>query len=125
MINVEMGSNNVLIKFLEREKVTKGGLIIPDSAEAPKKSLAEVIVCGKGEYSVLTGELNETTVANGDIVSLNSSYEHSGNLFEYEGQKYYIVKEDYIDYIVERRFMNDAIIKKNKQLKKMFKEVYG
>ena len=82
--------DRVLIKPLEAEKTTKGGIIIPDNAkEAPAKG--EVIALGNGK--IKDGKSHTFSVSKGDKV-LYSKY--AGDEIEIDGTEYKIMKEDEI-----------------------------
>ena len=81
--------DRVLVKRLDAEEKTAGGIIIPDSAkEKPQK--AEVIEVGKGKWSE-DGKRLEPTVKKGDRV-LFSKY--SGSEVKLDGVEHLIIRED-------------------------------
>ena len=43
-------SNHVLIEPPEEEKVTKSGIVIPDSAQAKKRSRGRIVAIGPGKF---------------------------------------------------------------------------
>ena len=64
--------DRVIVKRLEEEKKSAGGILIPDSA-AEKPSKGEVIAVGPGKRSEHTGEIIPIGVSVGDTV-LYSKY---------------------------------------------------
>ncbi len=84
-------SDRVLIKRLEEEQVTAGGIYIPDSAkEKPMKG--EVIAVGPGTKD------EKMTVKTGDTV-LFAKY--AGNEIKIDGTEHLIMRESDILAIVE------------------------
>ncbi len=88
-------SNRVVLKNLEAEETTKGGIILAGSAKE-KPQTAEVIAVGNGV--VVDGKLVPMTVKVGDKVIISK---YSGTEVKLDGNEYIIVKEDDILAIVE------------------------
>ncbi len=88
-------SDRVLLKAIEAEEVSKGGIILPDSAKE-KPQEAKVVAVGPGK--VKDGHKIEMTVAVGDKV-IYSKY--SGDEIKIDGEEYTIIEEDKILAIVE------------------------
>ena len=89
--------DHIIVKRLDGEEKTAGGLFIPDTAKE-KPLEAEVVEVGKGKV-LDNGELLKPTVKKGDTV-LFSKY--SGTEVKIEGVEYLIVREDDILGIVEK-----------------------
>jgi len=87
--------DRVLIKRLNEEEKTKGGIIIPDSAKE-KPQEGKVVAIGKGRID--DGKVVPLDVKVGDKV-LFSKY--SGNEVKIEGEEHLIVKEEEILGILE------------------------
>ena len=87
--------DRVLIKRLNEEEKTKGGIIIPDSAKE-KPQEGKVIAVGKGRHE--DGKVIPLDVRAGDRV-LFSKY--AGNEVKIEGEEHLIIKEDEILGILE------------------------
>ncbi|MBR3696708.1 MAG: co-chaperone GroES [Clostridia bacterium] len=87
--------DKVLIKMIEAEKTTKGGIIL-SSNSGEKPQIAEVVEVGPGIE--LDGEKVKMEVKKGDKV-ITSKY--SGTEVKYEEQEYIIVKQADILAIVE------------------------
>ncbi len=88
MSNVKLKpiSDRVVIKVAAAEEVTKGGIIIPDTAkEKPQKG--EVVAVGTGKDG------NMMTVQVGDIVLYGK---YAGQKVELDGEEYLIMREDEI-----------------------------
>jgi chaperonin GroES len=80
--------DRVLVKRVESEEKTKGGLIIPDSAKE-KPAEGEVVACGEGARKD-SGELIEMSVKPGDIILFGK---WSGTEVTLDGQELIIMKE--------------------------------
>ncbi len=87
--------DRVLIKRLNEEEKTKGGIIIPDSAKE-KPQEGKVIAVGKGRFE--DGKIVPLEVKAGDRI-LFSKY--SGNEVKIEGEEHLILKEDEILGVLE------------------------
>ncbi len=87
--------DRVLIKRLNEEEKTKGGIIIPDSAKE-KPQEGKVVAIGSGRRD--EGKLIPLDVKVGDKI-LFSKY--SGNEVKIEGEEHLILKEDEILGILE------------------------
>ncbi len=89
-------NDKVLIKRLEAEDKTAGGIILPDTAkEKPKQG--KILAVGEGK-PLETGKRAAFQVKVGDRV-LFSSY--SGNEINHEGKEYLIMTEDDILAVVD------------------------
>ncbi len=88
--------DRVLIKRLEEEEKTKGGIIIPDTAkEKPIKG--EVVAAGPGKMSQ-DGKRMEMSVEPGKHVMFNK---YAGTEIEIEGEEHLVMREDDIVAIIE------------------------
>ncbi len=88
--------DRVLVKRLESEEVTKGGIIIPDSAkEKPIKG--EVIAVGPGKTSD-KGEKIKMNVEKGNKVLFNK---YAGTEIKIDGEELLVMREDDILAIIE------------------------
>ncbi len=88
--------DRVLVKRVESEEKTKGGLIIPDSAKE-KPAQGEVIAVGEGARKD-SGELIAPSVKTGDRILFGK---WSGTEVTLDGQELLIMKESDILGIVE------------------------
>jgi chaperonin GroES len=88
--------DRVLVKRLEEEEKTKGGIIIPDTAKE-KPQMGKVIAAGKGKKTE-DGKVIPLDVKAGDKI-LFSKY--SGTEVKVEGDELLIMREDDILGIVE------------------------
>ena len=88
--------DRILVRRIEQEEKTKGGLIIPDTAkEKPQES--KVIAVGKGRVSE-DGKLLPLDVHKGDRV-LFAKY--AGSEIEVEGDEHLIIREDDVLAVLE------------------------
>jgi chaperonin GroES len=88
--------DRVLVRRIEGEEKTKGGLIIPDSAKE-KPSEGEVIAVGEGARKD-SGELIAPAVKAGDRILFGK---WSGTEVKLDGEDYLIMKESDILGIIE------------------------
>ncbi len=88
--------DRVIVKRLEEEEKTKGGIIIPDTAKE-KPQQGEVIAVGKGKVRD-DGKVSPLDVKVGDKV-LFSKY--AGTEVKIEGEEYLIMREDDILGVIE------------------------
>ncbi len=83
--------DRVLIKRVEAEEKTKGGIVLPDTAkEKPREGIVKAV--GKGRL-LDNGERAPLTVKKGDRV-LFSSY--AGTEIKVDGEEYLVMSEDEI-----------------------------
>jgi chaperonin GroES len=79
-------ADRVVIKPVEREEMTKSGIVLPDTAkEKPQEGIIEAV--GSGKYNERTGERIKLDVAVGDRVMYA----------KYAGSE---VKIDDVDYLI-------------------------
>ena len=88
--------DGVLVRRIEGDEKTKGGLIIPDSAKE-KPSEGEVIAVGEGARKD-SGELIAPAVKAGDRILFGK---WSGTEVKLDGEEYLIMKESDILGIIE------------------------
>lgn len=91
-------NDRILVKRLEEEEMTKGGIIIPDSAKE-KPAEGEIIAVGKGKIND-NGDRIKLDVKAGDLV-LFSKY--GGTDVKIDGVDHLIMREDDILAIVEKK----------------------
>ncbi|OMH41046.1 co-chaperone GroES [Desulfurobacterium indicum] len=88
--------DRVVVKKVEMEQKTAGGIILPDTAKE-ESQIGEVVAVGEGKL-LDNGEVRPLKVKEGDKV-LYSKY--AGNEVELDGEKYLIIREEDILAIVE------------------------
>ena len=89
-------NDRILVKRLEEEEKTKGGIIIPDSAKE-KPAEGKVIAVGKGKISD-KGDRIPMEVKEGDRI-LFSKY--GGTDVKLDGEEYLIMRQDDILGVIE------------------------
>jgi chaperonin GroES len=88
-VNIRPLHDRVVVKRLEEERTTPGGIVIPDSAtEKPAKG--EVVAIGTGKL-LDSGEVRTLAVKIGDKV-LFAKY--SGTEVKLDGQELLVMRED-------------------------------
>ncbi len=83
--------NAVIVKPVETEETSYGGIIVPDLGNE-KNKLAEVVAVGDGYFSV-TGVWIETVLSVGDVVVLPTM---GFSKLEHEGDEYWIGPENQV-----------------------------
>jgi chaperonin GroES len=89
--------DRVVIKRVEQEEKTKGGIIIPDTAKE-KPVEAEVIAVGPGK-ALKDGKIRPVEVKQGDRVLIGK---WSGTEIKLDGAEHVIVREEDILAVVNR-----------------------
>jgi chaperonin GroES len=88
-MNLKPLYDGVIIKRMEEEKVSAGGIVIPDSAtEKPIKG--EVVAVGPGKY-LDSGNVRPMSVKVGDKVYFKK---YAGTELKHDGHELISVKED-------------------------------
>ncbi|MEI8175616.1 MAG: co-chaperone GroES [Candidatus Omnitrophota bacterium] len=88
-MTVQPLADRVLIKPLEAQERTKGGIVLPDSAKE-KPQEGKVIATGKGRVNN-DGKLTALEVKAGDKVLYGK---YSGTEISIEGEEYLMIKEE-------------------------------
>ena len=89
MLSVKPLHDRIIVKRLEQETKTTGGIIIPDTAkEKPLKG--EVIAIGKGRVND-QGKLLPLDVKTGDKVLFGK---YAGTEFQFDGDEYLMMREE-------------------------------
>jgi chaperonin GroES len=81
--------DRLLVKRVEEEKKTKGGILIPDSAQE-KPQQGRVIAAGGGKV-LEDGKVRALIVVPGDRVLFTK---YAGSEFEFDGEQHLIIRED-------------------------------
>jgi len=96
-MNVQPLSNHLFIEPLEEEKVTKSGIVLPETAEKERPMQGKVIAIGPGKVND-KGERTPMSVKVGDIVLFKK---YGPDEIELEGKKYLVGDEDDILAIIK------------------------
>ena len=89
--------DRILVKRIEEEQKTEGGIIIPDTAKE-KPMEGKVVAVGKGKVSE-DGKFMPLDVKKGDRI-LFSKY--AGTEVKIEGEEHLIVREDDVLGVIEK-----------------------
>ena len=81
--------DRVVVKRVEEERKTPGGIVIPDNA-AEKPDQGEVLAVGNGKI-LEDGKLRPLDVKVGDRILFGK---YSGSTFKMEGEEYLVMRED-------------------------------
>lgn len=96
-MNLRPLQDRIIVKRLEEETMTAGGIFIPETAkEKPQKG--EVIAVGKGKKTE-DGKVLPVDVKKGDKVLFGK---YAGTEIKIDGQEYLIMREDDILGIMEK-----------------------
>ncbi len=88
-MNVRPLSDRVLVKRLEEEETTKGGIIIPDTAKE-KPQQGKVVAIGDGKL-LDNGTRITPAVKVGEVVLFGK---YAGTEIKVDGEEYLILRED-------------------------------
>ena len=89
-------ADKILVKRLEAEDVTKGGIVLPDAAKEKPKS-GKIVAVGEGKL-LDDGTRAPFTVKKGDEVIFTS---YAGTEIKIDGEEMLIMSEDDVLAIVE------------------------
>lgn len=89
--------NNVVLKPLKKEEMTKSGLVLPDSSDKEKPERGEIVAVGSGKI-LDNGQLLPLTVKVGDKVIFKK---YSPDEFKENGEEYLVLSESDIIAILE------------------------
>ena len=95
-MNIRPLHDRVIVKRLDEEKTTPGGIVIPDSA-AEKPVQGEVFAVGNGKI-LDNGEVRALAVKKGDRVLFGK---YGGTEVKIDGKEYLVLREDDIMGVVE------------------------
>jgi len=90
-------NDRILVKRLEAEEKTKGGILLPETAkEKPKEG--EVIAVGPGKL-LESGKRQALELKEGDKIIFES---YAGTEIKMDGKEYLLMKEDDVLGIIEK-----------------------
>ncbi len=95
-MNIRPLHDRVLVKRVEEDKTSPGGIVIPDSA-TEKPIEGEVIAVGNGK-KLDSGEVRALDVKKGDKILFGK---YSGTEVKVDGEEYLVMREDDIMGIIE------------------------
>lgn len=88
--------DRVIVKRMEEERTSAGGIVLPDSA-TEKPNRGEVVAVGNGK-ALDNGEVRPLQVKAGDQVLFG---QYSGTTVKIDGEELIVLKEDDISAIIE------------------------
>ncbi|MGD8408269.1 MAG: co-chaperone GroES [Thiohalophilus sp.] len=95
-MNIRPLHDRVIVRRMEEERTTAGGIVIPDSA-TEKPSQGEVIAVGNGRI-MENGEVRALDVKAGDKVLFGK---YAGNEVKIDGEELLVMREEDIMGVVE------------------------
>ena len=95
-MNIRPLHDRVIVRRLEEERTTAGGIVIPDSA-TEKPAQGEVLAVGKGKI-LDNGDVRPLDVKAGDKVLFGK---YSGTEVKVEGEELLVMKEEDIMGVIE------------------------
>ena len=95
-MNIRPLHDRVIVKRVEEEKTSPGGIVIPDST-TEKPIQGEVIAVGNGKL-LDSGELSKLELKKGDKVLFGK---YSGTEVKVGGDEYLVMREDDIMGVIE------------------------
>ena len=87
-MNIRPLKNRIVVKAVETEQQTAGGIFLPDTAKE-KPQQAEIVAVGSGEYIEATGETVAPALSVGDLVFYGR---YAGTEVKVDGQEYKILE---------------------------------
>lgn len=88
-LNIRPLHDRVVVKRVEEERTTPGGIVIPDTA-TEKPMRGEVVAIGTGKI-LENGDVRQVDVKLGDIVLFGK---YAGTEVKIDGDEYVVMRED-------------------------------
>jgi chaperonin GroES len=88
--------DRIIVKRMEEERMSSGGIVIPDSA-TEKPSKGEVVAVGNGQH-LENGNVRALDVKAGDTVLFGK---YSGTEVKVDGEDLLVMKEDDVMAVIE------------------------
>lgn len=95
-MNIRPLHDRVIVKRVEEERVSTGGIVIPDSA-TEKPVQGEIIACGKGKITD-SGDVRPLDIKVGDRVLFGK---YSGTEVKIEGEDLLVMREEDVMAVIE------------------------
>ena len=95
-MNIRPLHDRVVIKRVEEERMSAGGIVIPDSA-TEKPDRGEVVAVGNGKVAD-NGDVRPLDLKAGDMVLFGK---YSGTAVKVEGEELLVMREDDVIAVVE------------------------
>ena len=97
-MNIKPLSNHVFLEAGVDEKVTKSGIVIPDTADKERPAQGKILAVGPGKKND-EGEVIAMSVKVGDVVLFRK---YGPDEIEMDGKKYLVGSEDDILAVIEQ-----------------------
>lgn len=97
MMNIKPIADRVFLEAVEEDRMTKSGIVLPDTAEKERPVKGRVLAVGAGKRND-RGELNPMSVKVGDLVLFKK---YGPDEVEFDGKKYLVADEADILAILE------------------------
>ncbi|MDO8582545.1 MAG: co-chaperone GroES [bacterium] len=97
MSNIKPISDRVFLEPMEEDRMTKSGIVLPDSAEKERPVKGRVLAVGAGKLND-NGGRNAMSVKVGDVVLFKK---YGPDEIELEGKKYLVAEESDILAVLE------------------------
>jgi len=94
--NIRPLNDRLVIEPQEQETKTKGGIVLPDTADKDKPMRGKVIAVGTGKY--VDGEIQPLQVKTGDEVIFAK---YSGTNIKLDNKEYLVMREEDILGVIE------------------------
>lgn len=95
-MNIRPLHDRVIIKRMEEERTSPGGIVIPDSA-TEKPSMGEVMAVGNGKV-MENGDVRAMDVKVGDKVLFG---QYAGTTVKHEGEEYLVMREEDVIAVID------------------------
>jgi len=96
-MNIKPLSNNIILEQLKEEEKTKGGILLPQSAEKERPQQGKVVAVGPGKTNS-QGKVIPMSIKKGDIVLFSKYGPHE---IKVDNKEYLVLKEEDILAIIE------------------------
>ncbi len=102
MTNIKPIADRIFLEAIEEDRITKSGIVLPDTAEKERPVRGRVVAVGLGKRNEY-GALLPLSVKVGDTVLFKK---YGPDEIEFEGKKYLVVEESDILAILEQETLN-------------------
>lgn len=96
MTKIRPLADRIVIEPLEQETTTKGGIVLPDSAEKDKPMRGKVVAIGNGKY--VNGKIQPLQVKVNDEILFGK---YAGTSIKFEEKEYLVMREEDVLGILE------------------------
>lgn len=94
--NIRPLADRILVEPEDAETKTKGGIVIPDTADKEKPVRGVVIAIGTGKY--IDGKIQPLQVKKGDKILYGK---YAGTNIKLEGKEYLVMREEDVMGVIE------------------------